>query len=143
MKQETVIMFVSICIIKGKQISQYYFPRIDCFYKEYELALFSRYVHLKLCCRHLSNSKSFSVLLKRDKMSEECLLAKIDEIVTNRFNEIIEGERAKMKAEVEASNAEKQIEVSDEDIIHLNVGGQKITTMVKYGKTGHVRLIML
>jgi hypothetical protein len=61
-------------------------------------------------------------------MSEECLLAKIDEIVTNRFNEIIEGERAKMKAEVEASNAEKQIEVGDEDIIHLNVGGQKITT---------------
>jgi hypothetical protein len=41
-------------------------------------------------------------------MSDEDLLVKIDEIVAKRFNEIIEGERAKMKAEVEASNAEKQ-----------------------------------
>ena len=37
-----------------------------------------------------------------------------------------------MKAEVEAYNAEKQrmksVEVSDDDMIHLNVGGQKFTT---------------
>jgi hypothetical protein len=48
-------------------------------------------------------------------MSDEDLLVKIDEIVAKRFNEIIEGERAKMKAEVEASNAEKQ---KANDIIH-------------------------
>ena len=63
-------------------------------------------------------------------MSDENLLVKIDEIVAKRFNEIIEWERAKMKAEVEASNAEKQkmkaVEVND--IIHLNVGGYKLTT---------------
>ena len=130
-----MIMFVNICIIKTKQISQYYFPRIDCFYKEYDLALFSRYVHLKLCCRHLSNSKSFSVHLKRDKMSGEDLLTKFDDLVKrfrNEFNDIIEGERAKMKAELDAYNAEKQrmkaVEVSDNDIIELNVGGHKLTT---------------
>ena len=57
---------------------------------------------------------------------------KIDEIVAKRFNEIIEGERAKMKAELDAYNAEKQrmkaVEVSDNDIIELNVGGHKLTT---------------
>jgi hypothetical protein len=50
----------------------------------------------------------------------------------NEFNDIIEGERAKMKAELDAYNAEKQrmkaVEVSDSDIIHLNVGGHKLTT---------------
>ena len=135
MKQETKIMFVSICIIKDKADFAIYFPRIDCFYKEYDFALFSRYVHLKLCCRHLSNSKSSSVLLKRNKMSGEDLLTKFDDLVKrfrNEFNDIIEGERAKMKAELDAYNAEKQrmkaVEVSDNDIIHLNVGGHKLTT---------------
>jgi hypothetical protein len=65
-------------------------------------------------------------------MSGEDLLVKIDEIVAKRFNEIIEGERAKMKAELDAYNAEKQrikaVEVSDNDIIELNVGGHKLTT---------------
>ncbi|CAB4034760.1 Chaperone dnaK2 [Paramuricea clavata] len=68
-------------------------------------------------------------------MSTDDLLTKFDEMVKRfkqEFNEIIEGERAKMKAEVEAYNAEKQkmkpFEVSDDDIIDLNVGGQKLTT---------------
>jgi hypothetical protein len=75
------------------------------------------------------------VYLKRDKMSGEDLLAKFDDLVKrfrNEFNDIIEGERAKMKAELDAYNAEKQrmkaVEVSDNDIIHLNVGGHKLTT---------------
>jgi hypothetical protein len=75
------------------------------------------------------------VHLKRDKMSGEDLLTKFDELVKrfrNEFNDIIEGERAKMKAELDAYNAEKQrmkaVEVSDNDIIHLNVGGHKLTT---------------
>jgi hypothetical protein len=50
----------------------------------------------------------------------------------SEFNDIIEGERAKMKAELDAYNAEKQrmkaVEVSDNDIIELNVGGHKLTT---------------
>ena len=68
-------------------------------------------------------------------MSGEDLLTKFDELVKrfrNEFNDIIEGERAKMKAELDAYNAEKQrmkaVEVSDNDIIHLNVGGHKLTT---------------
>ena len=68
-------------------------------------------------------------------MNTDDLLTKFDEMVKRfreEFNEIIEGERAKMKAEVEAYNAEKQkmkpFEVSDDDIIDLNVGGQKLTT---------------
>ena len=68
-------------------------------------------------------------------MSGEDLLTKFDALVKrfrNEFNDIIEGERAKMKAELDAYNAEKQrmkaVEVSDNDIIHLNVGGHKLTT---------------
>jgi hypothetical protein len=68
-------------------------------------------------------------------MSSEDLLAKFDEMVKRfkqEFNEIIEGERAKMKAEVEAYKAEKlrmkAVEVSDDEIINLNVGGKKMTT---------------
>ena len=68
-------------------------------------------------------------------MSSEDLLAKFDELVKRfkeEFNEIIQGEREKMKAEVEQYNAEKQrmkpFEVSDDDIIHLNIGGQKLTS---------------
>ena len=63
------------------------------------------------------------------------LLNKFDDLVKRfreEFNEIVEKERANLKAEVEALNAEKQrmeaIEVSDDDIIHLNVGGQKFST---------------
>ena len=63
------------------------------------------------------------------------LLNKFDDLVKRfkaEFNEIVERERANLKAEVAALNAEKQrmeaIEVSDDDIIHLNVGGQKFTT---------------
>ena len=63
------------------------------------------------------------------------LLNKFDDLVKRfreEFNEIVEKERANLMAEVEALNAEKQrmeaIEVSDDDIIHLNVGGQKFST---------------
>ena len=70
-------------------------------------------------------------------MSSEDLLAKFDDLVKrfrNEFNDIIEGERAKMKAELDAYNAEKQrmkaVEVSDNDIIELNVGGHKLTTKI-------------
>ena len=68
-------------------------------------------------------------------MTSGDLLNKFDDLVKRfreEFNEIVERERANLKAEVEALNAEKQrmeaIEVSDDDIIHLNVGGQKFTT---------------
>ena len=68
-------------------------------------------------------------------MSSEDLLAKFDEMVKRfkqEFNEIIEGQRAKMRAEVEAYKEEKlrmkAVEVSDDDIINLNVGGKKMTT---------------
>ena len=68
-------------------------------------------------------------------MSGEDLLTKFDDLVKrfrSEFNDIIEGERAKMKAELDAYNAEKQrmkaVVVSDNDIIHLNVGGHKLTT---------------
>ena len=68
-------------------------------------------------------------------MSSEDLLTKFDELVKrfkNEFDEIIEAERAKMKAEVEAFNEEKKrmqaIVVRDDDIIHLNIGGKKFTT---------------
>ncbi|CAB3980897.1 Chaperone dnaK2 [Paramuricea clavata] len=68
-------------------------------------------------------------------MSGEDLLTKFDDLVKrfrSEFNDIIEAERAKMKAELDAYNAEKQrmkaVEVSDSDIIHLNVGGHKLTT---------------
>jgi hypothetical protein len=68
-------------------------------------------------------------------MSCTDLLSKFDDLVKRfkeQFDEIVEGERAKMKAEIEAYNAEKQrmkaVDVSDDDIILLNVGGQKFTS---------------
>jgi hypothetical protein len=65
-------------------------------------------------------------------MSGEDLLPKIDEIVAKRFNEIIERGRIKIKSELDTYNAKKQrmkaVQVSDNDIIYLNIGGEKITT---------------
>ena len=68
-------------------------------------------------------------------MSSADLLSKFDELVKQfkqQFNEIVESERAKMKAEVEAYEVEKlkmnAVKVNDDDIINLNVGGKKITT---------------
>ena len=68
-------------------------------------------------------------------MSCADLLSKFDDLVKRfkeQFKEIVEGERAKMKAEMEAYQAEKQrmkaVDVSDDDIILLNVGGQKFTS---------------
>ncbi|CAB4025419.1 Chaperone dnaK2 [Paramuricea clavata] len=68
-------------------------------------------------------------------MSCTDLLSKFDDLVKRfkeEFKEIVEGERDKMKAEIEAYQAEKQrmkaVDVSDDDIILLNVGGQKFTS---------------
>ena len=68
-------------------------------------------------------------------MSNVDLMSKFDEIVKRfkkEFDEIVEEERAKMKQEIEAYKAEKlrmkAVEVSDDDIINLNVGGTKMTT---------------
>ena len=79
--------------------------------------------------------KSFRAPFQYENMSSQNLLQKFDELVKNfkkQFDEIIEGERAIIKAEVEAYEAEKvrmkAIEVKDDDIINLNVGGKKITT---------------
>ena len=64
-----------------------------------------------------------------------CLLEKFDDLAKRfkaQFDEIVEGERAKLKAEMEAFEAEKEmmkaLDVSDDDIVFLNVGGQKYTT---------------
>ena len=68
-------------------------------------------------------------------MSSEDLLMKFDKLVNQfkrQFNEIIEDERAKMMAEIQEHKTKKQrIEafvVNDDDIIDLNVGGQKLST---------------
>ena len=68
-------------------------------------------------------------------MNGENLLTRFDEIVKRfrqEFSEIVQSERAKIKTEVEAYNAEKQriqaVNVNDDDLIDLNVGGTKFTT---------------
>ena len=68
-------------------------------------------------------------------MSGENLLRKFDDSVkrfTKEFDDIVDGERVKMKAEFGVYEAEKlrinSIHVKDDDIIKLNVGGTKITT---------------
>ena len=73
--------------------------------------------------------------LPSNKTGPDGLVTRFDDLVNRfkrEFSEIIEGDRSKMKAEVEAFNAEKQImkeiEVNNDDIIQLNVGGQKFTT---------------
>ena len=68
-------------------------------------------------------------------MEGEDLLTKFDAMTKNfktEFEKIIEDERAKIKAEVEAYSLEKErmkaVTVKDNDIIQLNVGAQKMTT---------------
>ena len=68
-------------------------------------------------------------------MSSEDLLTKFDQLAQRfqqEFQELIEEERVKLKAEIAEYNAEKErmkaLTVSDNDIIHLNIGGQKLTT---------------
>ena len=68
-------------------------------------------------------------------MDGENLLTRFDEMVKkfrHEFSEIVESERAKIKAEIEAYKAEKErieaVNVRDDDLINLNVGGTKITT---------------
>ena len=62
-------------------------------------------------------------------------MTKFEDLVARfkkEFNGVIEEERAKMKAEVEAYKAELQrmnaVQVNDDDLIDLNVGGQRLTT---------------
>ena len=68
-------------------------------------------------------------------MSNVDLMSKFDEIVKRfkkEFDQIVEEERAKMRQQIEAYKAEKlrmkAVEVSDDDVINLNVGGTKMTT---------------
>ena len=68
-------------------------------------------------------------------MSSEDLLTKFDDLVApfkEEFNSLIEEERTKIKAEVEAYKAELQrmnaVQVNDDDLIDLNIGGQRLTT---------------
>ena len=68
-------------------------------------------------------------------MDGENLLTRFDEMVKkfrHEFSEIVESERAKIKAEIEAYKAEKErieaVNVRDDDLINLNVGGTKLTT---------------
>ena len=68
-------------------------------------------------------------------MNGKSLLTRFDEMVKRfrqEFSDIVESERAKIKAEVEAYNAEKEkieaVNVNDDDLIDLNVGGTKLTT---------------
>ena len=70
-----------------------------------------------------------------NKTGDDGLVTRFDVLVNRfkrEFSKIIEEDRKEMKAEVEAFNAEKQrmkeIEVNNDDIVQLNVGGQKFTT---------------
>ena len=78
----------------------------------------------------ISIGKPFS-----NKTGDDGLVTRFDVLVNRfkrEFSKIIEEDRKEMKAEVEAFNAEKQrmkeIEVNNDDIVQLNVGGQKFTT---------------
>ena len=70
-----------------------------------------------------------------NKTGDDGLVTRFDVLVNRfkrEFSKIIEEDRKEMKAEVKAFNAEKQrmkeIEVNNDDIVQLNVGGQKFTT---------------
>ena len=75
----------------------------------------------------LSAGKQFN-----GKTSRDGFVTRFDDLVyrfKQEFNQIIQEERQKMKAELEAFNAYKQgLNVSNDDVIQLNVGGQKFTT---------------
>ena len=79
------------------------------------------------CFAILSAGKQFG-----DKTSRDGLVTRFDDLVyrfKQEFNQIIQEERKKMQAELEAFNAyKKRFNVSNDDIIQLNVGGQKFTT---------------
>ena len=135
MKQETIIMFVSICIIKDKADFAILFSQNRLLLQGIRPCLVLSLRTFKVVLASFIKLKIILSAFKRYKMSGEDLLTKFDDLVKrfrNEFNDIIEGERAKMKAELDAYNAEKQrmkaVEVSDNDIIHLNVGGHKLTT---------------
>ena len=80
------------------------------------------------CFAKLCAGKQFS-----DKTSRDGVVTRFDDLVyrfKQEFNQIIQEERKKMQAglELEALNAyKKRLNVSN-DIIQLNVGGQKYTT---------------
>ena len=92
--------------------------------------MFSLRVFFLLYFASNSIGKPFS-----NKTGPDGLVTRFDDLVNRfkrEFSEIIEEDRSKMKAEVEAFNAEKrimkEIEVNNDDIIQLNVGGLKFTT---------------
>jgi hypothetical protein len=135
MKQETMIMFVSICIIKDKADFAILFSQNRLLLQGIRPCLVLSLRTFKVVLASFIKLKIILSAFKRYKMSGEDLLTKFDDLVKrfrSEFNDIIEGERAKMKAELDAYNAEKQrmkaVEVSDNDIIHLNIGGHKLTT---------------
>ena len=107
-------------------------PRIECFSCEDKVISLRAIKSVVLISAKL---RIIPLNSKRNKMSCTDLLSKFDDLINRfreEFKEIVEGERAKMKAEMEAYQAEKQrmkaVDVSDDDIIHLNVGGQKFTS---------------
>ena len=65
-------------------------------------------------------------------MNGEELFERFDEMV-KKFSEIVGSERARFKADVAVNNPEMQqkeaVDMSDDDIINLNVGGTKLTTL--------------
>ena len=81
----------------------------------------------RVCLILFCFTKSFA-----GKPSSDGLVTRFDDLFNRfkqEFNKIIQEERKKMQAEVEVFNTYKQgLNVSDGDIIQLNVGGQKFTT---------------
>ena len=76
-----------------------------------------------------------SALKSKPSINGENLLTRFDEMVKRfrqEFSEIVESERAKIKAEIEAYNVEKlrteAVNVNDDNLNDLNVGGAKLTT---------------
>ena len=72
------------------------------------------------------------IFLNVAKMNGEELFERFDEMV-KKFSEIVGSERARFKANVAVNNPEMQqkeaVDMSDDDIINLNVGGTKLTTL--------------
>ena len=72
------------------------------------------------------------IFLNVAKMNGEELFERFDEMV-KKFSEIVGSERARFKADVAVNNPEMQqkeaVDMSDDDIINLNVGGTKLTTL--------------
>ena len=67
--------------------------------------------------------------LSAGKLLSDGLVTRFDDLVNRFKQEFIKEERKKIQAEVEVFNTYKQgLNVSDDEIIQFNVGGQKFTT---------------